>query len=250
VNSDSMLYESPDLYDTLLPVSASQLNFYMTVARSCDGAVLSLACGTGQLLVPIAASGVTAAGVDISHEMLRVAQERALAAGAPVDLVEADMREFGFARKFSVIFVARNSLLHLREQNDFAAFFSVVRRHLTPKGVLVFDIFNPDVTILSRPAGKRFHVMKVTSPVYGELTVETTNDYDRQSQVNRATWFVSTDAQRDAWSFPLHLRSIFPQELLALLAANGFRLMRRDGDYAGGTFYSASAVQVCQCQVV
>jgi hypothetical protein len=91
--------------------------------------------------------------------------------------------------------------------------------------------------------------MRAMSPLHGELTVESTNDYDLHSQVNRATWFISTADKRDAWVVQLHLRSIFPQELLALLAANGVRLTRRDGDYFGGTFTSASNNQVCQCQL-
>jgi hypothetical protein len=49
--------------------------------------------------------------------------------------------------------------------------------------------------------------------------------------------------------FPLHLRSIFPQELPALLAVRGFRLVRRDGDFAGGPFTSSSMNQVCQCEL-
>jgi len=159
------------------------------------------------------------------------------------------MREFDLGRRFSLIFVARNSLLHLSQQDEFAAFFSSVRRHLKPDGVLAFDVFNPNLQLLVRPTGQRFHVMRALSPLHGELTVEATNDYDRDSQINRATWFVSTEEKRDAWVFPLHLRSIFPQELLALLAANGVRLMRRDGDFIGGGFTSTSANQVCQCRV-
>ena len=158
------------------------------------------------------------------------------------------MREFDLGRRFSLIFVARNSLLHLSGQDEFAAFFSCVRRHLDPDGILAFDIFNPDLQLLSRPSGERFHVIRATSPVHGEVTVEAMNDYDRDSQVNRATWFISTQGKRDAWVVPLHLRSIFPQELLALLALNGLRLARRDGDYSGGSFTHTSASQVCQCR--
>jgi hypothetical protein len=91
--------------------------------------------------------------------------------------------------------------------------------------------------------------MEAQSPAHGKITVEATMDYDRLSQVNRATWFISTAGKRDAWVVPLHLRSIFPQELRILVAANGFRLVRRDGDYSGSTFTSASPSQVCQCQV-
>ena len=244
-----MLYDEPDLYDALLPASPAQLNYYLNLARHRAGGVLALACGSGQLIVPIASMGVAAAGLDQSSKMLLAASGRAAASGARVELVEGDMREFDLGRRFSLIFVARNSLLHLSQQDEFAAFFSSVRRHLKPDGVLAFDVFNPNLQLLVRPTGQRFHVMRALSPLHGELTVEATNDYDRDSQINRATWFVSTEEKRDAWVFPLHLRSIFPQELLALLAANGVRLMRRDGDFIGGGFTSTSANQVCQCRV-
>jgi SAM-dependent methyltransferase len=243
-----MLYDDPDLYDALLPASAAQLNYYLNLARAYAGDVLALACGSGQVVVPVASAGLSATGLDQSSKMLSAARRRAAASGARVEFVEGDMREFDLGRQFSLIFVARNSLLHLSDQDEFAAFFSSVRRHLTPNGMLAFDIFNPSLRLLSRPSGERFHFMRAISPLYGELTVEATNDYDCQSQVNRATWFISTADTRDAWVSPLHLRSVFPQELLALLAANGVDLLRRDGDFAGGRFTGTSTNQVCQCR--
>jgi SAM-dependent methyltransferase len=242
------LYDDPDLFDELLPASRAQVSFYVTLALRERDEVLALACGSGQIIVPIASKGVPASGLDSSSKMLSAARRRAVSAGAPVEFVEGDMRKFDLGRQFALIFVARNSLLHLSEHEDFDGFFSSVRRHLKPNGVLAFDVFNPSVELLARPRGQRFSVMRVASPSRGELTVEAMNDYDRRSQVNRATWFVSTPEKRDAWVFPLHLRSIFPQELPALLARSGFRLVRRDGDFAGGPFMSSSMNQVCQCQ--
>ena len=243
-----MLYQNPDLFDTLMPVSENQLNFYVALAQRHAGGVLELGCGSGQLIVPIAAKSGAAVGLDNSPEMLAAARRRAHAAGVRVELVEGDMRELELGQQFSLIFVARNSLLHLSEQNEFAALFGAVRRHLSPDGVFAFDIFNPDLSMGCRPSKARFAVMRVASRSYGEITVEATSEYDTLSQVNRATWFISTPEHRDAWVAPLHLRWIFPQELSALLAANGLRLERRDGDYSGGDFTSASRLQVCQCR--
>ena len=245
-----MLYKNPDLYDALLPVSENQLVFYATLARRYPGAVLELACGSGQLIVPIAAKNTPAVGLDNSPEMLTAAGRRATAAGVQVGLVEGDMRTFDLGQQFSLIFIARNSLLHLSELSEFAALFGAVRRHLSPNGVFAFDIFKPDLTMGFRPSTERLAVMRKASQMYGEITVEATNDYDALSQVNRATWFISTPERHDAWVAPLHLRWIFLQELCAVLAANGFRLERRDGDYSGGDFTSASRLQVCQCQAV
>lgn len=245
-----MLYQNPDLYDALLPVSENQLDFYLSLARRHPGAVLELGCGSGQLIVPIAANATPAVGLDHSPQMLMAARARADAAGVQVELVEGDMREFELGQKFSLIFIARNSLLHLSEQNEFAALFRAVRRHLAPHGVLAFDIFKPNIGMAALSGSERVAVMRKASPLHGELTVEATNDYDPLSQVNRATWFISTTEQRDAWVAPLHLRWIFPQELCALLAVNGFGLARRDGDYSGGDFTGESRLQVCQCRPV
>jgi SAM-dependent methyltransferase len=243
-----MLYQNPDLYDALLPVSDNQLNFYANLALRCPGPVLELGCGSGQIIVPIAAKGGPAFGLDNSPEMIAAARRRARAAGAGVELVEADMRDFAIGQRFSLIFIARNSLLHLSEQSDFAALFAAVRRHLAPNGLFAFDIFKP--SLRSSMSVERSPVMRKTSSLYGEITVEETSDYDSLSQVNRATWFISTTEQRDAWVAPLHLRWIFPQELPALLTANGFLLASREGDYSGGEFTRESRLQVCQCRPV
>ncbi len=244
-----MLYQNPDLYDALLPVSGNQLNYYRTLAQRHPGPLLELACGTGQIIVPIAARGTPAFGLDIAPEMVAAARQRAQAAGVRVELLEADMRNFELGQAFSLIFIARNSLLHLSEQHEFTALFAAVRRHLAPGGILAFDIFKPSFSRRSVWSTERFPAMRKTSPLCGELIVEETSDYDAVSQVNRATWFISTAEKRDAWVVPLHLRWIFPQELLALLAANGFRLICRDGDYSGGDFTRESQLQVCQCQI-
>ena len=242
-----MLYDHPELYDALLPPE-EHAAYYTTLADRHPGAVLELACGSGQLTVPLARPGRPIAGLDRSRPMLDAARRRAAAAGAHIEFVEADMRAFDLGRRFGLIFIARNSLLHLSTAPDFQALFAAVRGHLAPGGLFAFDVFNPDVRLLARAAGERFPVMRVASEPYGELTVEAVHDYDAATQVNRATWYVSAPGRRDAWVTPLHLRSIFPQELPLLLAAGGFRLLTRAGDLTGTAFTSASPRQVCICE--
>jgi SAM-dependent methyltransferase len=245
-----MLYENPDIYDALLPAAEPHLNFYLRLARQCAGPVLELACGSGQFTVPIARQQANVVGLDRSSDMLAAARRRRAADGSALELVHGDMRNFDLNQRFSLIFIARNSLLHLHELDDFAALFSAVRRHLAPGGLFAFDIFNPNLRMLTRPAGERYSVMRVASEDHGELVVDATNDYDPLTQVNRSTWFISAPDRPDAWIAPLHLRSIFPQELRLLLAANQFRLISRDGDFTGSEFVAESPRQVCQCHPV
>ncbi len=220
------LYDHPDLYDALFPVSA-HVPFYVDLARQATGAVLELACGTGQLTIPMALHGRLTVGLDQSGATLNVAQRRALAAGASIAFVQGDMRDFALAGDFSLIVIARNSLLHLLSTEDLLAALTTVRRHLAADGIFAFDVFNPDVTRLARPRGQKFRAMDVNTATFGSLHVDETLDYDSATQVNHSTWYVSTSEKPDAWSIPIVLRSIFPQELPLLLAAAGLELVSR-----------------------
>jgi ubiquinone/menaquinone biosynthesis C-methylase UbiE len=88
LNSD--LYDHPVLYDALLPVRA-HLPYYMELAREASGGVLELACGTGQLTVPVAGAGLPIVGLDLSPPMLNTARERAAAAKISVEHLLGDM---------------------------------------------------------------------------------------------------------------------------------------------------------------
>ena len=157
------------------------------------------------------------------------------------------MRNFDLGRQFGLVFIARNSLLHLHSTEDFMAAFAAIRRHLAPEGVFAFDIFNTNLQRLARPAGQRFPVMQVETESFGTVSVEETNDYDAATQINRARWYISAPGRPDAWTLDLVLRSIFPQELPLLLAAGGFHLTSRAGELDGRPFDSNSRSQVCLC---
>jgi SAM-dependent methyltransferase len=175
LNSD--FYDHPALYDALLPVRA-HLPYYTELARQASGDVLELACGTGQLTVPIASAGLPIVGLDLSPQMVIAARARAAAANVSVEHLLGDMRNFDLDRQFALIFIARNSLLHLHSTEDILAAFAAIRRHLAPGGMFAFDVFNPNVRLLARPADERFPVMQVETELFGTLSVEGTNDYD------------------------------------------------------------------------
>jgi SAM-dependent methyltransferase len=244
MNSD--LYDHPALYDALLPATG-HITYYVDLARQASGDVLELACGTGQLTVPIASAGLATTGLDLSEPMLASARKRAASANVSVEYVRGDMRKFDLHRKFALIFIARNSLLHLHSTEDLLAAFAAVRRHLAPGGIFAFDIFNPSVRLLATTADQRVPVFERETESFGTLSVEQTFNYDAAAQVGRSHWYVSAPGKPDAWELSLELRNIFPQELPLLLAAGGFHLKSRMGDLSSTPFDSASRLQVCLC---
>src|SRR4051812_3963797 len=101
----SDLYDHPALYDSLLPVGA-HVPYYLELARQAKGDVLELACGTGQLTLPIASAGIPIVGLDLSTPMLDTAKERAAAATLSIEYLLSDMRNFDLGRQFALIFIA------------------------------------------------------------------------------------------------------------------------------------------------
>jgi SAM-dependent methyltransferase len=65
------------------------------VARHCPhpGRLIDLGCGTGRLLLTFAQRGCRVVGVDLSEEMLKVAADKARAAGLAVDLLRANLTD-------------------------------------------------------------------------------------------------------------------------------------------------------------
>lgn len=232
------LYADPELYDSLFPgedearrqrTIASE-RFYLEEAKKSHGRVLELACGSGRLTIPIAQQGVEIIGADLSRPMLDAARAKASRAGVDVPFVEADMRNFDLPGKFAGILIPGNSLLHLLSIDDLKQCFASVRRHLAPRGRLVFDISKWDSTPLTRE-------LKVNG-----ITIEETATYDAAEQVRHVTW-----AFPDSRKIEYRLRVIYPQELLLLLDAAGFRLEARYGEFPREPFDSSSPRQVCIC---
>ena len=246
------LYHDADLYDRIIAPPAESLAFYVAEAQAASGEVLELACGTGRLTIPLARElarqGRGAVGLDLAPTMLDAARRKAADAGITVELTIGDMRRFALGRRFGMIFVAFNSLLHLTTNEALRECFACVRTHLAPDGTFAFDVFNPSIQLLARAPDERSTVTRLLDPEHGEIHVESTVDYDAATQVNRGAWILSAPGRPDYLTVPLHLRSIFPQELPMLLAANGLELLARYGGFGREPFTSDSARQVCICR--
>jgi SAM-dependent methyltransferase len=250
------LYTDPGLYDLLFPNAREMVSvddearrkrtiaseqFYLEEARQSGGRVLELACGSGRLTIPIAQSGIEIIGADLSKPMLDMARAKARRADVDVQFLEADMRRFELPGKFAAIFIPGNSLLHLFTPEDLKQCFACVRRHLAPHGRLVFDISKWDLGLLTRDAG-RYPALTVN-----EITIEETAAYDAAQQIRQVVWYLSAPGAADFRVIEYRLRVIFPQELLLLLDAAGFRLETRYGEFTREPFESSSPRQVCIC---
>ncbi len=206
-------------------------------AARCGSPILELACGTGRVLLPLARAGYQITGVDKSPAMLEVARRKVEAEGLTdrVTLVQQDMRHLAVKGRFNLAFIAVNSFTHLLTTDDQLAALGRIRAHLQPGGLLLLDLFNPDLAQLLEARGQVVLDKVMTDPATGHRLMRFhTQRVDLSRQTLYVTFIVDeVDGQGGVWRtlFPFSMRYLFRGELELLLRHAGFELEALYGSY-------------------
>lgn len=102
--------------------------------------VMDLACGTGQLSIQLSQAGYHVTGVDLSEDMLAVAQAKADTQGLSIPFFQQDMTELEGHGLYDIIGIFCDSLNYLREPSDIEKTFTGVNEHLAEGGLFFFDV--------------------------------------------------------------------------------------------------------------
>lgn len=237
-----------EIYDLEYAWVKSDIPFWVDLAREYAGAngrALELACGTGRVLLPVAAGGTTATGIDQSPWMLDVARRKLRLAPDPVQarvqLEQGDMRTFDLSQQYEFIYLPFNTFLILVTAQDQLAMLERVRAHLKPEGVFAFSMFVPDVNRLI-PASEGIWKLELDQKGEGGRRFQRDNsrEVDPVRQIMRNT-FRMREYQDDAlvheWVSDLTLTYIFPRELEHLVARAGFEFVHYWADYSRTDFW-------------
>jgi SAM-dependent methyltransferase len=241
------LYEDAWLYDQEFRDREHELPFYKRHSQSTKGEVLEIACGTGRITLPIAAGGVTIAGVDASGPMIALARQKAIEAQLTVDWYEQDARSMNLGRRFGLAFIATNALQHLHDLDSLRAFFSRVREHLDVDGRLIIDVFNPSIAKLARTPGAPYPHKTFTLLDGRKVDVDADSEYLADAQLFHFVLTYRHDRQvirtKDVF-----MRCFFPEELLLLCRLGGFDVVQRFGDYDEAPFTKNAPKQIVLCR--
>jgi SAM-dependent methyltransferase len=239
-------YQEPELYDLERGEFEPDGPFFLALARKRGGPVLDLGCGAGRLTIPLAWQGIEMVGVDVVPGMLELA--RAKARDLAIRWVEADARDLQLPARFRLIFMAGCVFPHLLTRSDQEAALAGVREHLEPDGLFAFDLVNPRPDLLVDEHKQPWYTYE--TPDGREIQVSGTQAYDYERQLRHESAY---RCRRDGQGHELtrrarlSLRIFYPQEIETLLAHNGFRLLHRYGDWAGGPLDAESRSMIVVC---
>jgi len=217
-------------YDALYGVMrdpSGDAAFYRALAEEGGGPVLELGCGTGRVLLPIAALGIPCVGVDASPAML--AALRAKNPPPNLELVEARMETFDLgARRFRLVTAPFRAFLHLLDVPSQLAALANIRRHLAPGGAFAFDIFDPKLAWIGAPGENErldatFTIDGVETRRFAKVRT------DLATQIMTVT-FRFEPAQTDG-NTTVRLRWFYRYEMEHLLARGGFTDVTFYGGY-------------------
>lgn len=106
--------------------------------------VLDLGCGTGSMTIRLAARGYDMTALDISEDMLSVAEARAREAGHDgILFLRGNMSSFELYGTVDAVVCCLDGINHLTSRNDLLSCFSCVHNYLNPDGLFIFDLNTP-----------------------------------------------------------------------------------------------------------
>jgi O-methyltransferase involved in polyketide biosynthesis len=169
--------------------------------------------------------------------------------GLPITWVEGDARRLDLKRQFGLIFLTGNAFQAFLSREDQERLLAGVRAHLADGGAFAFETRNPRwADLLTKPEEEYW--MSYTAVDGRIMRLTETYHYEAVTQLKHWTIYRrwQEDGREQTKISRIVVRYTFPQELEALLHYNGFRLIRRYGDWNLNPLQeqSPSIIVVCQ----
>ena len=238
-------------YDLIFGGYDEDLPMWQKLAEEAGGPLLEIGCGTGRLLLPLAQTGYTITGLDLSAVALDAARAKIEAAGltGQVTLYQADMCQFDLPTKnFALALIPLNTFMHCLTVEDQLASLQAIYRHLRPGGRLVIDLFYPEPGLLAEADGRLYFEDETVD----ELTGHTIQWYwrheiDLAQQLRHLIYILDEIDEQGVVrrvQLPFSLRFVYRYEMELLLRARGYTLETIYGSYHLEPFSSNSSKMI------
>jgi SAM-dependent methyltransferase len=188
--------------------------------------VLDVGCGTGEHALELARRGFRLAGVDLSHDMLRLA--RAKGAALPIEerpnWLHGDARTFEAGGPFDAAIMMFAVIGYLIRNDDVLQSLRNIRRHISTGALFICDFWYGPSVLTDRPTDR----VKVLPTPAGKLIRTTQTKLDiamHTADVTFMLWSIEGDRIASETTETHAMRYFFPQEFALLLSQSGFSML-------------------------
>lgn len=105
---------------------------------------VDLACGTGSVACRLAGLGMEVIGVDLSEDMLTVAQQNAMEFANPPRFIHQNLAELYLPRGVDLAVCALDSMDYITDPSGCKAAIARTFKALNPGGIFIFDVNTPE----------------------------------------------------------------------------------------------------------
>jgi len=227
-------------YDYFQHGVKGDVNFYLNYFKNFKGKILEIGAGTGRITIPLLKKGLDVTALDISSRMLAILKEKAKKERLSPKLVLADMRTFHLKQKFEAIIVTFRAFQHLYSVDDQLKALKCFKKHLKPNGILIFDIYTPNLKYIQKGDWQWHKDQDINLPsVKGKVRIDYRNRYGMAEQMMHQEYRFSYPGGRKE-AVPLRMRFFFRFEIEHLLRLAGFKVKNLYGDFSKSKFKSGS----------
>lgn len=229
-----MIYSSfAKLYDELMePTMYDQwLDFVEQELPKTTGQILDLACGAGRLAVMLAQNGYQVSGVDLSEEMLALAEMHAREANLAIPFMQGNMLDLSELGQYSAVTCFADSFCYLQDEAQVLQAFKEVYQHLENNGKFIFDVITPYQTDEVYPGYMYNYTTEDQAFIWSSFA-----DEFEHSAVHELTFFVWNEAlaSYERVSEIHHERTYELEVYQRLLTQVGFKDITVSADFGKG----------------
>ncbi|MFX1264653.1 MAG: class I SAM-dependent DNA methyltransferase [Promethearchaeota archaeon] len=229
--SEKYYRDTARFYDAF--VERPDETLYLELANRFGSPILELACGTGRITFALAQAGYEITGVELSPEMLEIAQEKLRQlpkdVQSRVSLNHGDMTNFELDKRFAMVIIPW-SFKFLLTTDDQLACLRQVRKHLADEGAFILDLYHRE--IIELPETEKFTAEIDRASITRTYTYST----DLVAQLRHCTALVDivySDGKTERIETEVVVSIVMPREAELLVRTAGFEIAE---EYGGDDF--------------
>lgn len=235
-----LIYENTD--------TGMSRDVYLKEIRKTKGSILEAGTGTGNIFLEALNEGADIYGLDVSKNMIDILRKK-LSDEHQSRILLKDMRIMNPGMQFDLIISPFRVFSHIIKTEDQIAALNNIYRHLKPGGKFIFDVFVPDLNILTKEIASQIDFEKEYEA--GEIVRRRTSSRcDLINQINnvemKIEWTEKGKSLSETWNVPI--RYFFRYELENLVKCSDLELIDIYGDDIGKPLTNESKNFIAVCR--